>query len=75
MKCVKLSNGGVSHLVSIGDTRKISEITANGFKAVKDKDGNTLVVDLTYNKYSGDEDVKAILDGIKDTTDEDATVG
>lgn len=70
MKCVKLSNGGVSHLVSLNNTRKISELTDSGFSVVNDKDGHTLVVDLNYNEYSGNDAVKAILDGIKDTTDE-----
>ena len=70
MKCVKLTNGAISHLVDIGNANKIMELTKAGFKEVRNSDGSTYVVDMQYNRNIQNDDVRRILDNIKSDKEE-----
>lgn len=70
MKCVKLTDGAVSHLVDVGNANKIAELTRAGFKEVRNSDGSTYVADMQYNRNIQNDDVRRILDNIKSDKEE-----
>ena len=65
MKCIKMSNGGVSQLCSENDVNKMKQLVHDGFMPVKDKNGKIIKVDVKNKATSDNETVQSILDALE----------